>query len=265
MSRPRAVASRSGHLRRGSATVRVGARRAVTEAEQAGLESSRREAAIAEALAVRDPDRLDPETQSLLLRQLAAARFEAGRHEEALEIAGRVVRLGVLADLGHHERARVLAHRGEHVRAAEAERLAARAAPPDRRAFFLWSEACHLEHAGEIDRALDVLRKAARWATEAGRPLFRAHAAVLRLERGEAVAELTDLVAALEASPQRDGYGRLVLARLARASGDHARAVAHARAFVRRHASSDRAVLDTLAHELAHARRLLRELDTSAS
>jgi tetratricopeptide (TPR) repeat protein len=257
MSRPRTSASRTRHL---GERVEAPSARAGADAE---LESARRLAVVRDALASRDPSRVDPETQAILLRNLAAARFEAGRRDEALALARRVIALGVLRDLGHHEVARVLAARGALREAADEERLAARAAPAERRAFFYWSEACHREHAGEIDAALDALRKAIRWATDAGRPLFRAHAAVLRLERGEATPGLARTIAALEASPQRDGYGRLLLARIGWQLGDRARAATHARAFLRRHASSDRGVLDTLGHELAHARRLARS--TAAS
>lgn len=228
-------------------------------------EHQRRLGQIREALAANDPDRIDPETQSLMLRALAVERFGAGRYEDVLEIAGRIVRLGVLADLGHHEAARVHACRGEHLQAAAEDLLAARAAPADRRAFFHWSQACHLEHAGELDCALDALRKASRWATEAGRPLFHAHAAVLRLEQGQAVPRLSDVVRLLEASPQREGYGRLLLARIARATGDRALALAHARAFLRRHASAEPAVLATLATELTVARRIVRAFDDTAA
>jgi tetratricopeptide (TPR) repeat protein len=225
-------------------------------------EGAARLRSIRDALGSGDPSQIDPETQSLMLRQLAVSRLEAGRLDEALELAGRIVRMGVLSDLGHHEAARVHSVRGDHLLAAAAELLAARAAPADRRAFFWWSLATHFDHAGETDRALDALRRASRWATDAGRPLYRAHAAALRLGAGRPVRDLSSVVKALEASPQREGYGRYLLGLIAHRTGDE-HALSHLRAFVRRHASSERAVVLTLSVELKAARQLIERLDPS--
>lgn len=271
MSSARDVMSRSGHLARtlgrgvskrrrtgdGASVFLVGS----TEAERAEAKSvADRLGAIRDALTAKNPSLLDPETQSLMLRQLAQKRFEEGRYDDAVALGQRIVRLGVLVDMGHHEIARAHSARGRHMRAADAELLAARAAPAERRSFFWWSLATHLEHAGETDRALDALRRASRWATEAGRPLYRAHAASIRLGAGRAVRDLPSIVRSLEESPQAQGYGRYLLGLIAHHTHDP-RAAVHLRAFLRRHASSDAAVLKTLSVELAEARRLLRRLD----
>jgi tetratricopeptide (TPR) repeat protein len=258
------MASARDHVSRSGHPVRSGGRRGplilVGAGGSAELEAKARLGAIRDALAAGDPRRLDAETQSLMLRRLAMERFVAGRFEDVLASAERMVRLEALADLGHHEAGRAHAARGNHARAAASDLLAARSAPPERRAFFWWSRATHLEHAGDHDGALEALRRASRWAESAGRPLYRAHAAAIRLGLGRPVRDIRSVVKGLEASSQREGYGRYLSGRIAEALGDP-KAAAHFRAFLRRHASSDVAVLTTLAVELRDARARLRAID----
>ncbi len=203
----------------------------------------------------------------LLLRTLAVERLSRGRAADALQIARRMLPFGVLTELAHHEAARAHAALDDHAAAAAADRLAARAAPPEQRAFFWWSVATHAEHAGDLEQALDALRRASRWASPAGRPLYRAHAAALRLEHGLPTKDLAGVLRALGASPQREGYGGYLLGRIAEARGD-GEAAAHFRAFLERHQHADPAQRATLKTELADAaRRLerLQRLDPSAA
>lgn len=192
-----------------------------------------------------------------MLRALAVERLARGRAADALQIARRMLPFGVLSELAHHEAARAHAALDDHVAAAGADRLAARSAPAEQRAFFWWSSATHWEHAGDLERALEALRRASRWASAAGRPLYRAHTAALRLEHGLPVRELGAIVAALEASPQREGYGAYLLGRIAQGRD----AAGHLRAFLDRHEHAEPAQRVTLAIELADAARRLARLE----
>lgn len=262
MASERARPSRPGHALRAAAAVGAATRAERRERDATG-EHARRLSAIREALSSRDAGKLDPSTQALLLRKLAIARFEAGRYADALEIAQRMVASGAHLELGHHEAARAHAALGEHQRAAESDRLAARAADADQRAFFWWSSATHLEHAGEVEPALDALRRGLRWANEGTRALLRGHAAAIQLGRGQAVRQVSTLLAELGASSHRDGYGRYLMGRIAHELGDRT-AAAHLRAFLRRHASSDAATRKTLEWELRDAERRLHRLGPTA-
>jgi len=215
---------------------------------------------IRDALSARDVSKLDPETQVLMLRTLAVERLSKGRAADALQIARRMLPFGVLSELAHHEAARAHAALDDHAAAAAADTLAARSAPPEQRSFFWWSAATHWEHASELERALKSLRRASRWATPAGRPLYRAHAAALRLDHGEPVRELHAIVSALEESPQRDGYGGYLLGRIARAQRQP-QAAGHFRAFLDRHRDAEPALRITLAIELKHAADSLARLE----
>lgn len=219
---------------------------------------------IRDALSTRDAGKLDPETQVLLLRTLAVERLATGRAADALSIARRMLPFGVLTELAHHEAARAHAALQDHDAAAVADRLAARSAPPEQRAFFWWSAATHWEHAGELEQALQALRRASRWASAVGRPLYRAHAAVLRLEHGRPVRDLPSILGALEQSAQREGYGAYLLGRIAQAQG-WPRAAEHLRAFLDRHAHAEPAQRITLAFELKDAQLRLARVDPSAA
>lgn len=195
-----------------------------------------------------------------MLRTLAVERLSQGRAADALQIARRMLPFGVLTELAHHEAARAHAALEDYPAAAAADRLAARGAPAEQRSFFWWSVATHWEHAGDLDQASDALRRASRWASAAGRPLYRAHLATLRLERGEAVRELRGIVGALQQSEQRQGYGGYLLGRIADAQG-RAEAAGHFRAFLDRHRDAEPAQRITLAIELKDAARRLERLE----
>jgi tetratricopeptide (TPR) repeat protein len=208
-----------------------------------------------------DSEDLAPDTQVLLLRQLYLAHVEGRRFRKAIEVAGQMAAIGPLRDIAHHDAARVLAGLGETHEAIAAQRLAARHAPAARRSFQLWSLATLLHFAGEVDEALRVLRRAERWAHR-DRAMIRAHAAYVRLGADLACPELSAIVTDLQKSQAREGYGQWLLGMIAYELGDHRKAAAHLRAFLRRHAAHDEAKTLTLREELRRARLALAEIES---
>ena len=241
------------------------------EAEQ----SPSPEAHLGQALAAQEPqgrlrhaevglslrEELTPDTEALLLRQVYLAQLELGRLADARQIAQRMARVGALRDVALHDLSRVCLGMQDADAAIEAQRLACRAAPPERRSFHLWSLATLQHHGGDIDGALTTLDRALRWSRR-DRPLLRAHRAYVRLEAGRAVRSLGRVVQTLEAAPCREGYGRYLLGMLAVHMGDRGRAAVHLRAFLRRNADVDRAKAMTLGVELRRARRELAVLES---
>lgn len=205
---------------------------------------------------------LEPDTHVLLLRQLYLAHVEADSLDEAALLASQMADVkSSLRDIALHDAARVLAGLGRLDEAIAAQRLAARRAPAERRSFHLWSLAT-LEHfSGEVDPALRTLARAERWA-RGDRAMLKAHAAYVRLAVGRAVPGLAEIVLALQKSPAREGYGQYLLGMIAWELGDRRRGAAHLRAFVRRHASADRAKTLTLREELRRARKALAAFES---
>jgi tetratricopeptide (TPR) repeat protein len=202
---------------------------------------------------------LEPDTEVLLLRQLYLAYIELRQLRRASEIAERMASVGALKDIGHHDAARVLYALGEPERAIEAQRLASRNAPAERRSFQLWSLATLQHHTGDVDGALATLRRALRYSQK-DRPLIRAHAAHIKLEEGLAVRGLNKTVNDLSASKCREGYGQYLLGMIHYRMGDAERAAVHLRAFLNRNASLDEAKALTLREELRRARLTLAEI-----
>ncbi|MFW6051844.1 MAG: tetratricopeptide repeat protein [Myxococcota bacterium] len=207
-------------------------------------------------------DDLDPDTHVLLLRQVYLGHLELRQLGEAVAVADQMTAVGTLRDVALHDSARALWAMGDLQGAIEAQRLAARAAPPERRSFHLWSLATLQHFAGDAGGALDTLARGGRWATR-DRPLLEAHAAYVRLEQGHPVERLSEILDALKASRAAEGYGRYLLGMIAHHMGDARTAAVHLRAFLNRHASADVAQALTLREELRRARLVLARVESS--
>lgn len=212
------------------------------------------------------PGDLVPDTEALLLRQLYLAHLEsadldAGHLAEAARVALAMVRTGVLRDVAHHDASRALEALGDRQAAIAQQRLAARAAPPERRSFHYWALGTLLQFAGKPDAAAAAMARGERWAG-ADRPLLRAHRAWVRLDAGRAVRGLDAIVSELERAKCGRGYGQLVLGMLRHSMGDGRRAAVHLRAFLRRNAGADPGKAITLREELRRARALLAQLES---
>ena len=209
----------------------------------------------------RSLDDSEPDTQLLLLRQLYLAHVELKELPRAAEIAEQMTRVGSLRDTAYHDLSRIRSAMGDARGAIDAQRLAARAAPPDRRSFHLWCLATLHEHAGDLDSALDALERAESWA-QRDRPLIRAHAALVELEAGRGVPDLAERLEALADSRAAEGYGQFLHGMIAHLSGDRRTAAVQLRAFLRRNASADTAKTLTLREELRRARTALAEIES---
>lgn len=217
--------------------------------------------AAAEAGLALPRDEVAPDTRVLLLRQMYLAHLELRQLRRAAEVADAMASAGALRDVALHDKARALYAAGETRAAIEAQRLAARAAPPARRSFQLWSLATLQQFAGDSKGALVTLERGLRSAQK-DRPLLKAHAALVRLERGELPEGVADTVAALLAAPCREGYGQYLLGMLAYHLGDLPRAAVHLQSFLGRNADADLPKALTLREELRRARTTLAELDS---
>jgi tetratricopeptide (TPR) repeat protein len=197
----------------------------------------------------------DAEGTVLLWRELFKSHLHAGRARSAHAIARKMVQLGALPEVTHADLGRACAALGWWTRAAQAYRLAARFAPAHRRAVHWGACASALHHAERHDESLAALERALRWSTGT-RPLHRAYAALVRLDRGETVPDLAEVTDELEQARCAEGYGRYVLGLLALAQGDPVRGRRYLEAFVARNAD-DPLRAATLAAELARARAAL--------
>ncbi len=208
-----------------------------------------------------DADDLAPDTHVLLLRQLYLAHLEAHRLEKALEVARQMGEIGPMRDIAHHDASRILAALGALDDAIAEQRLAARRCPADRRSFHLFSLAVLQEDKGDLVGALSSLERAERWA-KGDRVLIHALGAYARLRAGTASPDLAGVVAKLERSRAREGYGRYLLGMIALEMGDLRRAAVHLRAWLRRHAAADAATVVSLRTELRRARTALARIES---
>lgn len=215
----------------------------------------------AEAGLAFDPAELAPDTQVLLLRQAYLAHVELRQLRRAVEVADVMAAVGPLKDFAFTDKARALHALGELARAVEAQRLAARNAPPQRRSFHLWSLATLQHFAGDVVGAEASLRRGLRLAKR-DRPLLKAHLAYVRLDSDQAVRDLETIREELAASPNGEGYGQYLLGIIAFLLGDRGRAAVHLRAFLRRNASLDEAKRLTLREELRRARVALARIES---
>lgn len=203
---------------------------------------------------------LDTTTHAMLLRQLYLAHFAQGQFQRAHELAQEAIDLGVLEDVLHQDAARALQALGDVDAAVGHLRLAARLAPPARRAFHFWTLGSILFLAGRHDEAITALERAARWGTT-DKPLYQGHLALAKCRAGQPAGDLDALIARLEACPAGQGYGRFVLGQLAFASRRYAEARSYLQSFVERTTRGRRAMEIALAGELEMARRTLLALD----
>lgn len=208
-------------------------------------------------LASRAP--LDRTTQSMLLRQLYLAHFEQQEFRKALEIAEQMVELDTLTDVCQQDVARALTALGDIDAAADRLRLAARNAPARRRAFHLWTLGSTLYLAGRLDEAESAMRRALRWGTT-DRPLYAAHLALVQLESGQKVDDVDGIVDQLEEAPCGQGYGRFVLGMLCVHTGRSRDAEKYLRAFVERTLKGRKAMVLSLAGEMALAEEHLARI-----
>ncbi len=204
---------------------------------------------------------LASDTEVLLLRQLYRALLERSRFRAAADVALRAAALGPLADVAHHDAARALFADGDEEAAIREQRLASRHAPASRRSFHLWSLATFEHFVGRSTDALRTLARAERWATR-DRALIRAHGAYVELDAGGAPENLAEIVAGLEKSKSREGYGEYLLGMIAARLGDAKSAAPHLRAFLRRNAAVDVAKAITLREELRRARTELARIES---
>jgi tetratricopeptide (TPR) repeat protein len=199
----------------------------------------------------------DGEGAVLLYREIFKAHLVAGRPRSAHAVARKMVRAGALPEVTHADLGRACAALGWWARAAQAYRLAARFAPARRRSLHWAACASAFHHAALHEEALAALERALRWSTTT-RPLHRGYAALVRIDRGEAVDDLDVVVADLEVARCGEGYGRYVLGRLVYARGDTQRGAGFLREFLRRNVG-DPLREATLAGEIRAARTLLQQ------
>jgi tetratricopeptide (TPR) repeat protein len=206
--------------------------------------------------------RLDRTTHAMLLRQLYLAHFESGRFREALLVSEQSLTLRVLVDVLHQDAARAAAALGEVDVAARHLRLAARSAPPNRRAFHWWTLGSVHFVAGQHGEAIAAFERAARWGTR-DKALYEAQLELARVSSGSRVASrarIDPLLEALDAVPAGQGYGRFVLGMLAFHAERHAMARAWLTDFVDRTARGPTVTFHALRGEVTMARRFLAAL-----
>jgi hypothetical protein len=216
-------------------------------------------ARFAQAGLALEVDRIEPDTHVLLLRQLYLAQLEERSFGAAAQTARQMTLVGPMSDIAHHDLARVLSVLDREEDAIHHQRLAGRRAPASRRSFHLWSLATLQHFAGHVEDALSTLRRAERWA-QRDRALLAAHAAYIELDSGGAPEGLEEIIADLESSEAREGYGEYLLGMIADKMGDAGRASTFLRAFLRRNASADVAKSLTLREELRRAQTALARL-----
>ncbi len=205
-------------------------------------------------LASRTP--LDRTTQTMLLRQLYLAQFEARQFAKAVETADQILALRVLTDVAHQDAARALQALGKFDEAAGHLRLAARTCPASRRAFHLWTLGSLYYLQGRHADAVGALTRAARWGTT-DKPLYVAHLALARCGQGYDPNSLGPIIDQLAKAPCGQGYGRFVLGRLCCYAGRYDEAVRYLEAFVQRTTQGRIALCIALEGELSEAETAL--------
>jgi tetratricopeptide (TPR) repeat protein len=216
----------------------------------------------AEAGLALPPHEIAPDTRVLLLRQAYLAHLEMRQLKRAAEVADQMASVGPLQDVAYNDKARALFASGETPAAIEAQRLAARVAPPARKSFQLFFLATLQCFHGDSEGALVTLSRGLRVAHK-DRPLLKAFAAYVELADGKAPEGLAETLAELRAAPCREGYGQFLLGMIAHHMGDRHAAAVHLQAFLDRNAQIDLPKALTLREELRRARMVLAELTSS--
>ncbi len=202
---------------------------------------------------------IDRTTKALLLRQLYLAFYASGHFERAYEIALQTIGLGGLEDVVQQDCARAKYAAGDIEGALGHLRLAARQAPPSRRAFHWWTLGSVLFLANRHADAVAALSRAARWGTR-DKPLYLGHLALAKLAAGIKVRGLAQLINRLAACPAGQGYGRFVLGLLAQRAERWDEARDYLESFVERTSRGHAAMAIALQGEVDMARAALASL-----
>lgn len=211
-------------------------------------------------LALRVP--IDRTTQSMLLRQLYLAHYEARRFKAASLVADQMVALGILPDVAHQDAARAKQGLGDVEAAAGHLRLAARLSPPNRRAFHWWTLGSLYSLAGKYEQAISAITRAARWGTT-DKPLYQGHLAVVLCASGQQVSELGALIDRLAEVPAGQGYGRFILGQMAFYDRRMEEARRYLEAFVTRSTTGRPALAIALDGEITVAKQILAQMARS--
>jgi len=198
-------------------------------------------------------------TKAMLLRQLYLAFYTSGHFERAYAIARSALELGVLEDVVEQDCARAKQAAGDIDAAVGHLRLAARKAPPSRRAFHWWTLGSLLFLERRYDDAVAALARAARWGTR-DKPLYQGHLLLAKLTAGMKVRGLARAIERLDDCPAGQGYGRFVLGHLAVHASRPDEARAWLSSFVERTTRGHAAMVTALQAELSMARGTLRAL-----
>jgi tetratricopeptide (TPR) repeat protein len=198
----------------------------------------------------------------MLLRQLYLAHMEGRRFEEALSAADEMVTLAIMPDVARQDAARACLGLDRVEQAIEHLRIASRVSPASRRAFHLWTLGSTLYLSGRPGEATGALSRAARWGTT-DKPLYQGQLALARLAAGERVRGIKQLRERLADAPCGQGYGQFVLGELCYREGDHDAARRYLEGFVRRTMAGRVALVVALRAEVARAREILAQMDTS--
>ena len=202
----------------------------------------------------------DVTTRSLLMRQLHLALMERGEFAAALGVAEGMVKLGVLVDVCCHHVALAHLALGSLDDAMRSWQQAVDVSTPWRRAFHLWTLGSALYCAGHLEAADVALARAVTHA-ESVLPLFEAHLALVRFDRGALDGvELDDVISELSGDSGAGGYGQFVLGMLCARRGRDAEAVEYLRSFVSPSAGRGKLASLALSAELAMAEAQLGEL-----
>ncbi len=208
-------------------------------------------------LAHRGP--LDRTTQAMLLRQLYLSYYTEQQFEPAYQTACQAAELDVLTDVMHQDAARAKQAAGQLDAAVGHLRLAARRAPPSRRAFHWWTLGSVLFLAGQHEEAIAALSRAARWGTT-DKPLYQGHLALVKCHAGKRVRGLAGVIERLANCPAGQGYGRFVLGQLSYQQQRYEDARRYLRSFVKRTGRGREAMTIALNGELEMARATLAAL-----
>lgn len=198
-------------------------------------------------------------TKAMLLRQLYLAFYASGHFDRAYEIAASALELGVLEDVVQQDCARAKLASGDVDGALGHLRLAARQAPPSRRAFHQWTLGSVLFLAHRYEDAIAAFTRAARWGTR-DKPLYQGHLALAKLAAGIKVRGLSQLIGRLDGCPAGQGYGRFVLGHLAAHAGRREDAELWLSSFVDRTTRGHAAMALALEGEVEMARSTLASI-----
>ena len=208
-------------------------------------------------------EQLDPTTQAMLLRQLYLSHYASSDFLRAYEMARQALTLGELPDVLHQDAARAKQALGDTDGAIGHLRLAARLAPPSRRAFHWWTVGSVLFLAERYDEAIAALKRAARWGIS-DKPLYQGHLTLAKCHAGRPVRGVSRVIRRLASCPAGQGYGRFVLGQLAYESKQFDEAKRYLRAFLARAERSQLPMKLALSGELQMARDTLAALEQAS-